>query len=196
MHFSKALAATLLATSFALGGASFAQDSNESHHPDAAASPSTQPSEAPSGGMMGDGMMGKRKMGGGMMGHMMQGGMMHGMCPTMGMSMGDGSLHTAGRIAFLKEELEITDAQKDDLDAYAAALKKSLEDMNPMRSSMMSETKAEIATAQLDARIEAMEKRLASLKEIKPALDKLYAALSDAQKKKADQILTGMGCMK
>ena len=96
---------------------------------------------------------------------------------------------------FLKAELEITLAQKDDFDAYAAALKKSLEEMHAVRSSMISKTKAETAMAQLDTRIEAMEKRLASLKEIKPALDKLYAPLSDSRKKKADQILTNMGFM-
>jgi hypothetical protein len=41
----------------------------------------------------------------------------------------------------------------------------------------------------------AMESRLSALKEVKPALANLYAALSDDQKKKADELLTGMGCM-
>jgi hypothetical protein len=40
-----------------------------------------------------------------------------------------------------------------------------------------------------------MDGRLASLKEVKPALAALHTALSEEQKKKADQILTGMGCM-
>ena len=40
-----------------------------------------------------------------------------------------------------------------------------------------------------------MEKRTASLKAVKPALTDLYAALDDTQKKKANTILTGMGCM-
>ena len=47
----------------------------------------------------------------------------------------------------------------------------------------------------LDAQIAAMDSRLAALKEIKPALSKLYVALSAEQKKKADEVLTGMGCM-
>jgi hypothetical protein len=47
----------------------------------------------------------------------------------------------------------------------------------------------------LDAQIAAMDSRLTALKEIRPALAKLYAALSDKQKKKADEVLTGMGCM-
>jgi len=40
-----------------------------------------------------------------------------------------------------------------------------------------------------------VESRLQSLKEVKPALAALYAALSDDQKQKADDLLTGMGCM-
>jgi hypothetical protein len=44
-----------------------------------------------------------------------------------------------------------------------------------------------------------MDSRVASLKEVKPALAALFAALSDEQKKKANEILTGsmgsMGCM-
>jgi hypothetical protein len=40
-----------------------------------------------------------------------------------------------------------------------------------------------------------MDTRHAALKELKPALQSLYGALSAEQKKKADEILTGMGCM-
>jgi hypothetical protein len=40
-----------------------------------------------------------------------------------------------------------------------------------------------------------MEGRLTALKAVKPALANLYAALSDEQKKKADELLTGVGCM-
>ena len=40
-----------------------------------------------------------------------------------------------------------------------------------------------------------MESRSNALKDVKPALAKLYEALSAEQKKKADEILTGMGCM-
>jgi len=40
-----------------------------------------------------------------------------------------------------------------------------------------------------------MESRLQALKEVKPALSALYAALSDDQKKTADDLLTGMGRM-
>ncbi|MEW5964577.1 MAG: Spy/CpxP family protein refolding chaperone [Pseudomonadota bacterium] len=144
--------------------------------------------------MMGQGgMMGP----GGMMG---EGGMMRMMgrdCPMMGMAMGegDGTAHAAGRIAFLKAELGITEAQKEAFDAYAAALTKNLEGMQAMRSAMMASMQAKTPVERLSGHLQAMEKRLAVLKEVKPALEKLYGALSDEQKKKADQTMTGMGCM-
>ena len=47
----------------------------------------------------------------------------------------------------------------------------------------------------LNARISAMENRLNALREMKPALEQFYATLNADQKAKADQLLTGMGCM-
>ena len=140
-------------------------------------------------GMMGGGMM----RGGGMMGGgMMRGGMMGGGCPMMG---GSQEPHTAGRIAFLKAELAITDAQKGAFDKYAEALKANIESMHAMREGMMSMMSTENPVERLDAHLAMMEKRTASLKAVKPALTDLYAALDEQQKKKANTILTGMGCM-
>ncbi len=81
------------------------------------------------------------------------------------------------------------------LRAYAAALRKNLEGMQSMHKSMMSATQAANPVERLDRHISAMDSRLQSLKEVKPALAALYAALSEDQKKKADDLLTGMGCM-
>jgi hypothetical protein len=135
------------------------------------------------------GMMGDMPMRRGMMGMM-------GDCPMMGMTMGDEeSPFAEGRIAFLKAELAISDAQKAVWEAYATALKKNLQGMQAMRQTMMNVTKAKTPVERLDAHVAAMDGRLASLKEVKPALAALYLALSEEQKKKADQILTGMGCM-
>ena len=131
-------------------------------------------------------------------GTMMGPGMMRmmGDCPMMGMMMGaDTSTFTEGRIAFLKAELAITDAQKAAWETYAAALKKNLQGMQAMRQTMLKVMEAKTPAVRLDAHIAAMDGRLASLKELKPALAAVYAALSDDQKKTADQILTGMGCM-
>jgi DNA-binding transcriptional MerR regulator len=108
---------------------------------------------------------------------------------------GDTSSFTEGRIAFLKAELAITDAQKAVWETYAAALKKNLQGMQAMRESMTKVMQAKTPVERLDAHIAAMDERLASLKEVKPGLAALYAALSVEQRKKADQILTGMGCM-
>ena len=117
-------------------------------------------------------------------------------CPMMGMMMGaDTSTFAEGRIAFLKAELAISDAQKGVWDTYAAALKKNLQGMQAMRQTMGKVMEAKTPVERLDAHINAMDGRLASLKEVKPALAALYGALSDEQKKKANEILTGMGCM-
>ena len=77
------------------------------------------------GGMMG------RMMGGGMMGPGMMDMMAN--CPMMGGS----SSHAEGRIAFLKAELAITDAQKPAWEAYAAQIRKNLQGMQDMQKSMM-----------------------------------------------------------
>lgn len=179
-NLSKTLTAALLVTSVALGGPAFAQQGQGDQ---------MAPGTMGQGGQMGPGMRGQ----GGQMGP----GMMGRDCPMMGMAMGegDGSMHATGRIAFLKAELGITEKQKPAFEDYADALKKNLEGMKAMRASMMSNMKSGTAAERLDGRIKAMEGRLATLKEVKPALDRLYGTLSDEQKKKADEVLTGMGCM-
>ncbi len=137
-------------------------------------------------------MMGRRGMGMGMMGGcQMMGGMMQG----MGGMGGNMSAHSEGRVAFLKAELGITDAQQSAWTAYAEALRKNLSNMQGMHQSMMKAVDAKSAVERLDAHIAGMEGRLASLKEIKTPLAALYAVLSDEQKKKADDLITGMGCM-
>lgn len=137
------------------------------------------------------GMMGR-----GMHGSMMQRGMMGGDCPMMGMKMGRrANTFAKGRIAFLRAELGITDAQKTAFDAYAAALKDNLESMRGMRQAMRGAMASKTPVERLDAHLGMMENRLAVLKEVKPKLEALYAALGDGQKKKANTLLTGMGCM-
>ncbi len=132
-----------------------------------------------------------------MMGMPGRGMMGMGDCPMMGMMPGSAEMPAfgEGRIAFLKAELAITPAQQSAWDAYAAALKKNFASMQGMRQSMMMALEGKTAVERLDAHLAAMEGRHAALKEIKPSLATLYSALSDEQKKKADQVLTGMGCM-
>ena len=117
-------------------------------------------------------------------------------CPMMGMAMGaDTKTPSANRIASLKTELGITDAQKTAWDAYAVTLTTNLQGMQSMRQTMMKVMEAKTPVERLDARVAAMDVHLASMKALKPSLALLYAALSDQQKTKAGQILAGKGCM-
>lgn len=166
--------ATLAITLFAMAAASLAQQ------PDADGGP-------PAGmGMMGHGMGGSG-----------MAGIMGGGCPMMGMMgrSGDASTFAEGRIAFIKAELAITDGQKDVWDAYAAALRKNLENMQHMRATMMGATRPATPVDRLNLHISTMESRLQALKDVKPALAALYATLSEDQKKSAEDVFTGMGCM-
>ena len=161
--------ALLLASSIATG-----QESEEGSH-----------SGSPSGMEMGPGMMMGRGMGRGM-------GMMMGGCHMMGGRM---SSHTEGRIAFLKAEIAITDAQQAQWTAYTDALRKNFANMQSMHDKMKKAMGAKPAVERLDQHISGMEARLSALKEIKVPLSALYDGLSADQKKKADELLTGMGCM-
>lgn len=154
----------------------------------AAQMPGKGPGMGPGQGMgMGQGM-GPGMMGPGMMG---RGGMMGG-CMMMGER---GDAHAAGRVAFLKAELAITEAQQPAFEAYAAALKANLESMRSMHETMRASMEAGSPVDRLATHMRAMEARLASLKQVQPALEKLYGSLDAEQKKKADDVLTGLGCM-
>lgn len=127
--------------------------------------------------------------GGGMQGGMKQGGMMQGnaMGPARMSSM------TEGRLAFLKAELQINDAQEDVWKEYSDAVKNRMAGMQDMRMQMMKTMQDGNATARMDTRISGMQAMLDALKAVKPVTDKLYAALSDEQKKVADQLI-GLEC--
>ena len=139
--------------------------------------------------MMGPNMMDR----GSLMGRGWMMGMMGG-CPMMGAD-GKASAFIDGRVAFLKAELAITDTQKGAWDAYADATKRNLESMQGMWQTMKAVFDAKTPVERLDAHLAAMESRTKVLKDVKPTLVKLYEALSAEQKKKADDILTGMGCL-
>ena len=185
-----------------------AQDSHDSHHPAGdqppAAAPAAPPSSgapssgAQSGGMMmgGQGMMGRQGMmgGDGMSMPMMQ--MMMNMMGPRGMSemampgmdMAD---HVEGRIAFLHAELKITDAQTKAWNDFAQTLRDSAKKLGGMRSMMGQQT--ETATPTLAQRLDQQEQwytaRADGIRTLKITFAHLYGALSDEQKKTADQIL-------
>jgi len=186
------VAVTVVGLLIAAPAVAFAQTEHKEHHPSSGPTTEAAPpnagassSEIPKSGAMG------------MMGDMMAGSGMMRACPMMDMMMqrGGAETHAKGRVAFLKAELAITDGQKGVWDAFAAALEKNLQGMHGMRQSMMKAMGASSPVERLSAHISAMENRVAALKEIKPALSNLYPALSDDQKKAADKLLTGIGCL-
>jgi hypothetical protein len=134
--------------------------------------------------MGGQGMMGPGMMGRGMMGQ--------GMGP--GMMMGSGPM-VEGRLAYLKAELAISDAQAALWDGYVSAVKARATTMQDMHNSMMQVMQAGNAVARLQAHTQAMQSMVDSMKALLPPTEALYAALSDEQKKKADLLLGGGCCM-
>ncbi|HRN87392.1 MAG TPA: Spy/CpxP family protein refolding chaperone [Hyphomicrobium sp.] len=180
--------------------AAFAQTAqeHEQHHRQGSTGSDAQAEPAPVD--KGAGHSGTQKggmMGGDMMGRMMQGGMeMKDGCPMMGMMAGaDATPGIEDRVASLKSELAITNAQNKVWSAYATAIKKDLETMQGAHEMMMKTMGAQSPVQRLDGHLIMMERRVAALKEVKPALSNLYAALDDNQKKAANKLLTGMGCM-
>ncbi|WP_442579252.1 Spy/CpxP family protein refolding chaperone [Mesorhizobium sp. ASY16-5R] len=135
----------------------------------------------PTMGMMGYGMMGR----GGWSDDGFGRGMMRGQ-PRMG-AMVD------GRLAYLKVELGITDAQTNAWDVYAAAVRARVDLMQDMHSKMFETMQNGSAVERMDARIAGMEKMLDTLKALKPATEELYAVLTGEQKKVADDLI-GADC--
>ncbi len=165
---------------------------DEAHHSDSAA-PATPPAAAspmPSGqpGMMSGGMMDPAMMSGGMMGA----GMMSMMGPMAQMMAPE---HIEGRIAFLRTELRITDAQQPLWDAFVDVLRANahamMDMMTQMQGSMMQSQAAAPDTLlqRIDLHERMLAARLEGLRRMKAALQPLYATLDDTQKRTADELL-------
>lgn len=123
----------------------------------------------------------------GMMRHgAMGGGMMRGGHSRMGAMV-------AGRLAYLKSELNVTDAQTKAWEGYADAVKSRVETMKGMRQSMISAMQDGNAVDRMEARIAGMQAMLEAMKAVAPATEALYTVLSDDQKKRADQLI-GADC--
>ncbi|MCK6454084.1 MAG: Spy/CpxP family protein refolding chaperone [Alphaproteobacteria bacterium] len=120
-----------------------------------------------------------------------QGGMMmHGR--------GMGAMHMfdriEGKIAFLRAELKIADAQAPAWNALADALRASAKRIADARAATTpAATGGSPPTLTIPERLDRHERRLAahleSVRAIKAALAPLYAALSDEQKKTAEELL-------
>ena len=100
--------------------------------------------------------------------------------------------HIEGRIAFLKTELKITDAQAPQWNAFADVLRqldKARRDRwEQMRASTTTQPNA---LERLQRRETMAEARAQQVKQYAAAFRPLYAVLSDDQKKSADQLFAG-----
>jgi hypothetical protein len=178
-------------------------DSHEQHHPAAAATPEPGPAQAtPPAGQAGTG--GQQ----GMMGNVPTMLNMMEMMRVMG-TMGDSPAgvgmidHVEGRIAFLRTELKITDAQANAWNAFADALRTNAKKLGEVRTSMMShmragQQRAPMLAEQLNLQEQWLVARLEGTRAIKSAFMNLDGVLSDEQKKTANELLgphMGMGMM-
>jgi LTXXQ motif family protein len=122
--------------------------------------------------------------------------MMHGMMAQHG-AMGMPFEHVEGRLAFLKTELKITDAQMPQWEKFAQSVRTVAQSVKGMMPPMMSGgAHPTSAPALLDGYEKMLTVRLDAVRTIKAAFDPLYAAFADEQKKVADELLTSpMGLM-
>jgi hypothetical protein len=164
-----------------LASLGLARAENDTHHPENGAPVPAAPVMPPASSAGMD--MGK--MMGGNMEQMMR--PMHGMGPGGEMRMMP-SEHVEGRIAFLKTELGITEAQLPQWNAFADALRDSAKTMRTVMGNMQGGMPA-TTPAKLDAMTTMMAARLDALKTTAAATKALYAVLTDAQKKTADELV-------
>lgn len=180
---------------------SHAADSEKSAPATADPAPNPPAAAAPQGGMGNMPMMGMMND----MKNMMNGmSMMHNMemMQRMGMMGGGGGMATIdrveGRIAFLRAELKISDAQAEAWNGFADALRANAKKLAEVRASMTPKQPPTSMTARLDLQEQWLTARLDGVRAIKSAFAKLNEVLSDDQKKTAGELLAphmGMGMM-
>ena len=171
------LSAIVLATSVAVAQAQTAPDQDHAaHHPPGQAAEQAQRPPAMGGDMaqMRDMMQ------------MMRGGMM-----PMGMGMAGGRpfQHIEGQIAFYKTELKITDAQEPLWNAFADALRGNAARLQQAAAKAREAKEAVAVPEQMDRRIAMLTVLLDAMQSMEAAAKPLYAALSDDQKKVADELM-------
>lgn len=204
MTTSKSIAAILtLALAAGAGNAQAQTDQDHSAHHPGATQTAPQPSGAtPMGGQTG-GMMdmgGQATPGGrgmqGMMDGNMQAMMMQMMRERMAHERLDGSMgmmrfdHIEGRIAFLKAEIGITEAQQQQWTAFADALRAQAGKTQGRHGRMMQGGLPAAWPDRLVLEAQALSARLDAVKAIEGPAQALYAALSPDQQKKANELLS------
>jgi hypothetical protein len=95
-----------------------------------------------------------------------------------------------GRLAFLKAELKITETQTKPWDAFAAALRENVAKLNEAYKAPDREAMEKMSPAERLVWFEkAITARLDAVKRSRAAMEPLYAALSEDQKKMFDRFI-------
>lgn len=94
--------------------------------------------------------------------------------------------HIEGRIAYLKAELKITEAQTVPWSAYAESMRSNAEAMKAMHAAMTKEPMATSLPDRLAAQKKMASGHLAAVDKMEAAAKPLYAALSEEQRKMID----------
>ena len=188
-----------------------AQTTQDPHHPSGGTAapptaPTTQPPAAAApgsagqAGMMGN-MGGQQGMMGGMsmmnmMGMMGQGGPGMSAAAPCGPGMGGMATidHVEGRIAFLRTEIKITKTQTKVWDQFADAMRTNAKELGEARKTMMPQAAGgQMQVPTLSQRLDTEERwltaRLKGVSTIKVAYDHLYDALSEDQRKAAEELV-------
>ncbi|QQP87397.1 Spy/CpxP family protein refolding chaperone [Skermanella sp. TT6] len=98
----------------------------------------------------------------------------------------------AGMLAFAETRLKITDAQRAAWDNFAQAVKNSEGPMKQRCENPEAFTRPATLPERAQRMEEMMTARLEQVRQIRPALDQLYAGFSDEQKKTADEMMERM----
>ncbi|HEY8138108.1 MAG TPA: Spy/CpxP family protein refolding chaperone [Methylocystis sp.] len=137
-----------------------------------------------------DGMGGMEHGGGGMMGGMEHGGGMAGMMRHMLCGVTE---HVEGRLAYLKAELKLTDAQQAAwntfADAYRATTQKTAKVCAEMDAAGPDHSMHKGVLGHLTMMEHHMTAHLDSVRGLKAAIEPLFAVLTEEQKKTADHVM-------
>lgn len=150
------------------------------HHPPAAAAPQA-PAPSSGGGNPGQGGM----MGGmmsGEMGRMMHHRMMHGAMQPF--------RRIEGQLAFFRAELRITEAQTAPWNAFADAVRTQSERLRTTMQQAMAASPGPLpAPQQMERRMALLTAHLEAMRAVSTAAGPLYAALSEEQRRLADELM-------
>lgn len=107
--------------------------------------------------------------------------------PAIGMgaapSMGSSAARLEGRIAFLRTELSITDAQAPAWDAFASTLRAGREHLDSARAALQEGATAVDPMARLESHERHLRERVEAMHMTRMAFNTLYAQLDDTQKR-------------